>query len=121
MSVRPAIAGNGAASSSGTIVQASRFSASTTVIGYSPSETLSSRFCRSSNPGSRGCVHPLPPHLYLDGTSREEQAVNAGTYKTLDDCKRHVEKTGGWCGHNCKDYGSGLIADCKPLLQVPKK
>jgi hypothetical protein len=55
------------------------------------------------------------------GLRGEEQAVNAGTYKTLDDCKRHVERTGGWCGHNCKDYGSGLVADCKPLVQVPKK
>jgi hypothetical protein len=51
----------------------------------------------------------------------ERESTNGVTYKTLDACKRDMEKVGGWCGRNCQDYGSGLIADCDPVLQVPKK
>jgi hypothetical protein len=84
MSVRPAIAGNGAASSSGTIVQASRFSASTTVIGYSPSEPYRLAFVVAAILAAAGAFTLFRPTYTWMGLRGEEQAVNAGTYKTLD-------------------------------------
>src|ERR1700733_10685900 len=49
------------------------------------------------------------------------RASRAGSYRTLDKCKLEIEKTGGWCGEDCKDYGNGTIADCNPNLSIPKK
>jgi hypothetical protein len=43
-----------------------------------------------------------------------------GTYHSFVGCEREVEKLGGWCGKNCSHYGSGVIADCSPLLKISK-
>jgi hypothetical protein len=48
-----------------------------------------------------------------------DKIVGIGTYRSLDACRSDVEKTGGWCGKGCKDYG-GAIAGCNPDLPIPK-
>jgi hypothetical protein len=51
-----------------------------------------------------------------------EWAVGAGRYLSLGGCRRGVEKTGGWCGKDCRTYKPvGAIADCDQLLIIPKK
>jgi hypothetical protein len=50
-----------------------------------------------------------------------EQVTRVGTYRSPDACRRDVEKTGGWCGKGCGAYGEGSIADCNPLLTIPRK
>jgi hypothetical protein len=50
-----------------------------------------------------------------------DHVTRTGTYRSLDACSRDVEKMGGWCGKNCRDYGEGIISDCAPNLAIPKK
>jgi hypothetical protein len=54
--------------------------------------------------------------IYQNGKS-----IDIGNYHSLEECRADVEKTGGWCGKNCKDYGGGSIANCDPNLPIPKK
>jgi hypothetical protein len=44
-----------------------------------------------------------------------------GRYRSLEECRSSVEKIGGWCGKACRVYASGKVADCAPLLKIPKK
>lgn len=49
-----------------------------------------------------------------------DNVTRVGTYLSLAACTRDVQKTGGWCGKGCRVYG-GTVADCIPLLSIPKK
>jgi hypothetical protein len=55
------------------------------------------------------------------GTSGSHDVISLGTYRSLDACTKDVEKGGGWCGRDCRLYRQGSIADCNPLVTVPKR
>jgi len=79
-------------------------------------ETLYSRAYPSGDPYTGGGVHLFRPTDTWMGIRDGEPLVEIGTYRTLDACKKAVQKTGGWCGRNCTNYGNGEIANCKPLM-----
>src|SRR5450755_4265010 len=55
--------------------------------------------------------------IRMEGT----RSSKVGTYRSLDACRTDVEQTGGSCGKDCREYDAGLIADCNPLVDIPKK
>lgn len=44
-----------------------------------------------------------------------------GHYDSLESCQATMKNAGGACGKGCRDYGNGLIADCQPLIPIPKE
>jgi hypothetical protein len=43
-----------------------------------------------------------------------------GEFHNVETCRLEVGKAGGWCGKDCKIYGPGTVADCKPLVKVER-
>jgi hypothetical protein len=63
----------------------------------------------------------VPPKRWSGIRQEGERLTITGAYRSLDACRSDVEKIGGSCGENCVDYGNGSIANCNPLVSVPKK
>jgi hypothetical protein len=64
-------------------------------------------------------VWALFPKSVWFGLTDKNQAI--GTYHSFEACKSDVEKRGGgWCGKGCTHYAPQEIANCKPLIQIPK-
>jgi hypothetical protein len=61
------------------------------------------------------------PHDIWTGLRIEnDKVVKVASYSTLEACKIEIGKTGGSCGRNCVDYPQGQVADCNPLVTIPK-
>jgi hypothetical protein len=67
--------------------------------------------------GGIGCSSPA----WSGMTMSDLQITSVHLYRSLELCTKDIQKTGGWCGKNCRDYGRNNIADCKPLVKIEKK
>jgi hypothetical protein len=54
-------------------------------------------------------------------TADGDKLKSVGTYRSLDECTKEVEKTGGFCGKDCENYGAGSIANCITNVPIPRK
>jgi hypothetical protein len=66
---------------------------------------------------SLACLH-LP--FNWTGIDADGSSHDLGQFRSLEECKLKVGKTGGWCGKGCKRYGDLGYADCSPLIPIPK-
>ena len=65
-------------------------------------------------------IYLLESMLWTGMRLENGHSLRVGKYPSLERCQREVEKTGGWCGKGCRDYGSAGVADCDPLVAVPQ-